>query len=136
VLQETGLTPYQLAPPHFRTLLAWRIGLTDIAKQVCGQDKDLPPASLAAPACQALQARITTFQPERLAFTSFEAGKRFLKRKVRAGLQPETIGRTAIWVLPSPSPAAHWHWDPAWWQALATDIYSDSFGMRKKSSLF
>jgi len=33
--------------------------------------------------------------------------------------QPERIGATAIWLLPSPSPTAGWNFDIAPWRALA-----------------
>ena len=37
------------------------------------------------------------------------------------GEQPERIGRTRLWLLPSPSPTAGWNWDSNahWWRMLA-----------------
>jgi TDG/mug DNA glycosylase family protein len=120
-LHNAGLTPRKLDPSEFRTLLDWRIGLTDIAKTVSGMDKELPPQSLGRDACAALRERITEFQPGILAFTSLTAGRRFLGAHAGFGEQPEKIGATRIWVLPSPSPAAHWNWDEKWWKRLAAE---------------
>jgi G:T/U-mismatch repair DNA glycosylase len=35
-----------------------------------------------------------------------------------------TIGETEVWILPSPSPAAHWNWqkNEKIWHALAAEI--------------
>jgi len=47
------------------------------------------------------------------------AGRRYLGRDGAGyGPQPERIGETAIWLLPSPSPTATWKWDRAPWLAL------------------
>src|SRR5215813_5884682 len=40
-LFKVGLTPRQLAPREFPTLPRYGIGLTDIAKEAFGMDKDL-----------------------------------------------------------------------------------------------
>lgn len=123
-LHEVGLTPRKFDPSEYKKLLHLRVGLTDIAKHVSGLDKDLPSHSLGRAACEALRRRIEKFQPSILAFTSHKAGERFLRRKVMPGKQPETVGATRIWVLPSPSPAGHWKWDQAWWRKLADEIKS------------
>jgi hypothetical protein len=34
----------------------------------------------------------------------------------------QSIGATRLWVLPSPSPAAHWNWDATIWSALAVEV--------------
>jgi TDG/mug DNA glycosylase family protein len=119
-LHETGLTPRLLAPAEFGQLHQWDIGLTDIAKYVSGLDRDLPRASLGSAACAELRTRIIACQPSILAFTSLNAGRRFLGSKAVLGAQKDTIGRSAIWILPSPSPLAGWNWDPSWWRELAS----------------
>lgn len=121
-LYETGLTPTLLAPADYKKLPKWCIGLTDIAKNVSGVDKDLPPQSLGRTACESLRRRIEEFKPLILAFTSCEAGKQFLGRKVRPGQQDEKIGPTVIWVLPSTSPAGCRTWDQAYWHQLARQV--------------
>jgi len=54
-----------------------------------------------------------------LAFTSLTAGRRFLRHDATFGPQEERIGRTRLFVLPSPSPAAGWNWDERWWRSLS-----------------
>lgn len=119
-LHEAGLTPRRLAPPEYAQVLAYGLGLTDIAKSVSGMDRELPAGSLGRDPCAAVRAKIEFYAPRILAFTSLTGARRFLARpKVAIGEQPERIGSTAIWALPSPSPLAQWNWDLAAWKALA-----------------
>ncbi len=101
-LHAFGLTPRQLRPEEYPELPQWGLGLTDIAKQVSGMDRELPPAALGREACAALEAKITAAAPEWLAFTSLNAGRRYLGRAAGFGEQSERIGRTRLWLLPSP----------------------------------
>jgi TDG/mug DNA glycosylase family protein len=121
-LHSVGLTPRLLAPFEFEQLPEWGIGLTDIAKTVCGMDKELPAGSLGEIACAALRERIQKYQPGILAFTSLTAGRRFLGHQALFGEQPDRVGRTRIWVLPSPSPTAQWNWDEKWWWKLVQSL--------------
>ncbi len=118
-LHASGLTPRLLAPAEYLELLRYGVGLTDIAKTVSGMDKQLPTAALGEAACAALRAKIHAVEPTILAFTSLTAGRRYLRREAGFGEQPERIGETRLWVLPSPSPTANWNWDESWWRALA-----------------
>ena len=118
-LFEAGLTPRLLAPEEFGALPGFGVGLTDIAKTVSGMDKQLPPGALGRAACEEVARKIQDAAPRILAFTSLTAGRRFLRRQAGLGEQPETLGVTRIWLLPSPSPAANWTWDPGPWRALA-----------------
>ena len=130
VLHTVGLTPRLLVPAEYPELLAHGIGLTDIAKYVSGQDNQLPKQSLGQTAIRALRQRVLRFQPKILAFTSLEGGRRFLGRQATFGAQDEMIGATRIWILPSPSPKAHWNWNETIWQALA----EEARGMKKTKS--
>jgi TDG/mug DNA glycosylase family protein len=121
-LHSIGLTPRLLAPGEFHELLGFRIGLTDIAKHASGQDNQLPRASLGPGAARALKERIEKCRPGILAFTSLTGGRSFLGRKADFGAQSEAIGATRIWILPSPSPKAHWNWDQKVWRALADEV--------------
>lgn len=115
-LFRVGLTPRVLAPEEFRTVSRYGLGLTDMAKNVSGNDHELPKGSF-DPA--RLARAIRRHRPGFLAFTSKRAATAFLGRPVAYGLQGITIGSTRIFVLPSPSGAARRHWDPSQWQALA-----------------
>jgi double-stranded uracil-DNA glycosylase len=119
VLHEAGLTPRRLTPVEYALLPSFGLGLTDIAKFVSGMDRQLPTGALGRGPCEALAARIALAAPSILAFTSLTAGRRYLGRSAAGyGPQPEKIGDTAIWLLPSPSPTATWAWDSAPWRAL------------------
>ena len=118
-LHGVGLTPRRLDPAEYASLPGWGLGLTDIAKSVSGMDKQLPPGALGRDPCRAMSERIAAVGPDILAFTSLTAGRRYLGRDAGFGEQAETIGSTRIWLLPSPSPAANWNWEEAWWRALA-----------------
>ncbi len=119
-LHAAGLTPRRLRPEEFADLPSFGLGLTDIAKRVSGMDKQLPAGALGRAACDAMAGKIASVRPKILAFTSLNAGRRYLRREARFGEQPERIGDTRVWLLPSPSPAAGWNWDESWWRALAT----------------
>jgi double-stranded uracil-DNA glycosylase len=121
-LHAVGLTPRLFAPAEFASLPTLGIGLTDIAKHVSGMDSELPPQSLGRTAAEALRARIEAVRPAILAFTSLTGGKRVLGPRTTFGPQDQTIGATRLWVLPSPSPAAHWNWNEAVWRALADEV--------------
>jgi TDG/mug DNA glycosylase family protein len=123
-LHEVGLTPTLIAPPAYRSVLGHGIGLTDIAKYAFGQDNQLPPGTLNRLALEDLRRRILAIEPQVLAFTSLLAGSKFLGRRVRPGEQPEQLGPTRIWVLPSPSPKAAWTWSVEPWRALSRAVTS------------
>jgi TDG/mug DNA glycosylase family protein len=119
VLSDVGLTPRLLKPEEYPLMPRFGLGLTDIAKEASGMDKDLPIGALGRDACAALTKKIEIFQPKILAFTSLNAGRRRLRRNAAFGEQRERIGATRVWLLPSPSPAANWYFDQSWWRALA-----------------
>ncbi|HUY68725.1 MAG TPA: mismatch-specific DNA-glycosylase [Alphaproteobacteria bacterium] len=123
-LYAVSLTPRLLNPAEYALLPRYGIGLTDIAKFTSGQDNQLPRTSLGVRAIRDLRDRIEQCAPRILAFTSLEGGRRFLGRKAGCGAQKETIGATRIWILPSPSPKAHWNWDEGAWRALAEEVAS------------
>lgn len=121
-LHSTGLTPRLLAPEEFPELPHFGIGLTDIAKHTFGMDSELPPGSLGRAAAENLRGRILRAAPRILAFTSLAGGRKVLGSKITFGAQTQTMGTTRLWVLPSPSPAAHWNWNESVWRALAAEV--------------
>jgi double-stranded uracil-DNA glycosylase len=122
-LHTIGLTPRLLRPHEYGELPQWGVGLTDIAKHVSGMDRELPRDALGREACAELEEKIKAAQPKLLAFTSLTAGRRYLGRAAGFGEQPERIGVTRLWLLPSPSPTAGWNWEnhKHWWHVLATE---------------
>jgi TDG/mug DNA glycosylase family protein len=117
-LHMTGLTDRRLQPAEFRSVLEYDIGLTDLAKFASGADSTLKPSDFDV---DRVRLQIVRHHPFALAFTSKKAGGTFLGGKRNYGLQPESVGRTRIYILPSPSGLASGHWAPRWWQQLADD---------------
>lgn len=115
-LHRIGLTPREFAPSEFAAVTQYGIGLTDVCKSAFGQDADLPPDAFDV---GELRTKIELHQPRLLAFTSKRSGSEALGRKVEYGLQPETIGTTHLYVLPSTSGLATRFWDESWWRELA-----------------
>jgi TDG/mug DNA glycosylase family protein len=116
-LAETGLTPRQLAPAEFRELLAFGIGLTDVAKGQSGGDREID-FSRSDP--DALRAKLLRHVPCFLAFNGKRSAQVFLQSpRVEYGLQHEPVGATRLFVAPSTSGAANGSWDVAWWHDLA-----------------
>ncbi|UGB38910.1 mismatch-specific DNA-glycosylase [Frateuria soli] len=119
-LFDAGITPRRFAPHEYPELLHLGIGLTDLAKLHSGNDADLPREAFDVPA---LLGKIERHHPRLLAFTSKAAARAALGRRIEAyGLQPERIGRTRVFALPSPSGQARRHWDLAPWCALARQV--------------
>jgi TDG/mug DNA glycosylase family protein len=103
MLATAGLTPRRFRPEEFPALLELGIGLTDIAKTASGE----------------LRAKIEAHAPAVLAFNGKCAAGRFFGGRVAYGWQPEVIGATRLFVLPSSSGAARGFWDEAPWRELA-----------------
>jgi TDG/mug DNA glycosylase family protein len=124
-LFKTGLTPHQLNPHEFPTLLNYGIGLTDLAKHVSGSDASLPKDAF-DPA--GLSARIRGVQPRMLAFTGKTAAAIFVGRKTSAiAYGPATMpDMPPLYVLPSTSGLASGNWNEAHWHALAALIRRES----------
>jgi double-stranded uracil-DNA glycosylase len=90
-------------------------------------DRELPRGALGRDACAELEAKIKAVEPKLLAFTSLTAGRGYLGRVAGFGEQPEQIGQTRLWLLPSPSPTAGWNWErhKHWWRTLADAARED-----------
>lgn len=115
-LHATGLTPALLRPSEFERLLDYDIGLTDLCKVGYGSDAEVGTAHFDV---DGLSASMAAVEPQRLAFNGKNAARGALERPVGYGIQPETIGRAEVWVLPSTSGAARKFWDAEPWQELA-----------------
>jgi TDG/mug DNA glycosylase family protein len=117
VLCGTGLTPRKLDPHDFCALPKYGIGLTDLVKTYAGTDDRIYVSPYDV---QVLRSKIARFVPKALAFNGKKAAKKFFgRRRVCYGRQPEQIGDSVIFVLPSTSPAARGYWDKRYWRELA-----------------
>ncbi len=121
-LHTVGLTPHLFAPQEYEKLWELGIGLTDIAKHVYGMDHQLPKDALGPEAVAALKARIHKAKPRILAFTSLNGGRKVMGASAMAGEQPQMLGETRVFILPSPSPLAANHWDIKPWRDLAKAV--------------
>jgi TDG/mug DNA glycosylase family protein len=121
-LHLTGLTPRQLRPEEYASLLDFKIGLTDLAKEVSGNDDILSRDHFNV---DRLKAIIAQYRPRILAFTSKRAAQEFLGHPVEYGRLAKTHRKTMLFVLTSPSGAACRYWSAAPWHELARLRYSD-----------
>ncbi len=122
-LHATGLTPERVAPGDYARVTDHGIGLTDLSKGHFGNDAELPADAFDV---EALRDKIERYQPGVLAFTSKTGAAAFLGRPTGSfalGPQAETVGRTQVWVLPSPSGQARIFWDQQAWQDLADAVF-------------
>ncbi len=116
-LALVGLTPHRFELHEFRDLPRYGLGLTDVCKTQFGADAELERS---ADDPDGLRRKIERYQPAAVAFVGKRPAQVFLgRRTVSYGLQPETVGRTALFVLPSPSGLARGSWDEKWWWELA-----------------
>ncbi|WP_235074158.1 mismatch-specific DNA-glycosylase [Asticcacaulis sp. AC466] len=121
-LHNTGLTPGQVRPQDYAQVLDYGIGLTDLCKAHYGNDNQLPAGALDA---EALRQKILRYRPAILAFTSKTGASVYLGRAtgdITLGFQPEKVGDTRIYVLPSPSGQARIFWNQQAWQDLADTV--------------
>ena len=110
------LDPAPVTPKEYRQVVSFGLGFTDLVKSVAGVDSQLLEDHFDR---QRLREVILRYEPKILAFTSKRAASEFLDRPVEYGLQPDLVGASALFVLPSPSGAARRWWDVRQWQELA-----------------
>lgn len=118
-LKETGLTPRTLDPQEFPTLLEYGIGLTDICKTRSGSDQEVGTAEFDVPRLVSLLER---YEPKWIAFNGKNSARAALGRPVDYGRQPEKLGGSRVFVLPSTSGAARRYWDIEPWRELAKAV--------------
>ncbi len=117
----------RLEPLHDVMLLEHGIGFTDVVKRPTARADQLDPAEFAE-ATVALVEKLRTTQPRIACFQGMMGYRPFLRihdktlPKPVLGEQPIRLGRTRLFVVPSPSPA-NAHGSPAeqtaWYDRLA-----------------
>jgi TDG/mug DNA glycosylase family protein len=118
-LRDAGITPHRYQPSEFSALLELGIGFTDLSKSGAGMDYQIGKQSFDV---AGFQAKIATYRPKAIAFTSKKAASLFYRRPTRAitlGRQPPMSGCPDMFVLSSPSGAASGHWALQPWRDLA-----------------
>jgi double-stranded uracil-DNA glycosylase len=102
-LHRAGFTPRQLRPAEQEELLAYGLGITNLAARATARADELTAAELSAGA-EVLTAKVRRLRPAWLAVvgvTAYRIG--FRRPRAEVGWQAELIGDTGIWVLPNPS---------------------------------
>jgi TDG/mug DNA glycosylase family protein len=120
ILYSTGLTPIRLEPHQFKSVLRYRIGLTDIVKKTSGADRNLLRQDFDP---ERLKLWIAANQPRVFAFNGKKAAENFFGCKVAYGWQTgQEIGATRFFVAPSTSGAARGFWNEDRWRELADAV--------------
>jgi TDG/mug DNA glycosylase family protein len=120
LLHAAGFTPRELAPHEAADLLPLGIGLTNAARKTTRGSGDLRKADFADAATR-LEELARTIRPEVIAFVGKAAYTGAFGGTCELGLQERRLGDTALFVLPSTSPAnAAVPWDERlrWFRAL------------------
>lgn len=103
VIHLAGFTARQLRPEEEQHLLDTGCGITRLVDRPTVEASELARAELRQGG-EALREKILRYQPRALAVLGKQAySSAFGVRKVAWGQQPESIGDTAVWVLPNPS---------------------------------
>jgi TDG/mug DNA glycosylase family protein len=143
----------RLEPIHDLLLPAYGIGFTDVVKRPTAKAAELGREEFAAGAA-GLVAKLENYQPcvacfqGMMGYRPFAAVLGSTERSLALGAQPLALGRTQVFVVPSPSPA-NAHFTPVqqteWYNRLAeflqiasrsnaTDLRTPSNGGSNKSS--
>jgi len=120
LLHAAGFTPRLFAPEEQFELLQLGIGLTNAARRTTHGSNDLRAADF-ADARERLEAMAVELAPCVIAFVGKAAYHGVFRERPEQGLQERMLGETALFVLPSTSPAnAAVPWDERlrWFRAL------------------
>ena len=102
-LHLAGLTPRLLTPDEDRELLRYGLGVTNVVDRPTRTAAELDAAELRDGAV-ALTALVERRRPKVLAVLGVTAWRvAFDRPRAALGLQPDTVGGAATWVVPNPS---------------------------------
>jgi double-stranded uracil-DNA glycosylase len=104
LLHAAGFTPRQLAPEEAAELVLLGIGLTNAARRTTRGSGELRKADFAG-AAERLEEIARTLRPAVIAFVGKVAYTGTFGGRCELGLQERRLGETALFVLPSTSPA-------------------------------
>jgi TDG/mug DNA glycosylase family protein len=104
LLADSGLTPRKLEPDEQWQLLDWGFGLTNAAYRTTRGSCNLRRGDFAG-AAERLERIALELRPETIAFVGKAAYEGAFRERPDLGLQQQRLGETALFVLPSTSPA-------------------------------
>lgn len=120
LLHAAGLTPRVFAPEEQHELLPLGIGLTNAARRTTRGSGDLRKADFVG-AAERLEEIARTYRPKAIAFVGKAAYTGVYGGRVEHGVQERRLDGTALFVLPSTSPAnaaVPWEERLRWFRAL------------------
>jgi double-stranded uracil-DNA glycosylase len=120
LLHAAGFTPRVLEPQEAGELVRYGVGLTNAARRTTRGSGDLRKADFAG-AAERLEEIARSLSPMAMGFVGKIAYTGPFRGRVEYGLQETSLGETALFVLPSTSPAnAAVPWDERllWFRAL------------------
>jgi double-stranded uracil-DNA glycosylase len=102
-LHLAGFTPRQFGPWEEHLLLAVGVGITNLVARATASADELSKPELIQ-GRKRLERKVRRFGPSWVAVVGIGAYRTaFGRRRATAGLQPELIGKSRLWVLPNPS---------------------------------
>ncbi|HEX6089583.1 MAG TPA: G/U mismatch-specific DNA glycosylase [Gemmatimonadales bacterium] len=102
-IHRSGFTPRQLAPWEEAQLLDAGCGITNLVPRTTAAASELSPAELRAGG-RALERKLERYRPNWVAVLGIGAYRAaFGSPRAAVGRQPELLGGTSVWLLPSPS---------------------------------
>jgi TDG/mug DNA glycosylase family protein len=104
LLHAAGFTPRELQPSEQAELLEYGVGLTNAARRTTRGSGDLRKADFEGSATR-LEEIATTWRPRAIAFVGKAAYSGVYGGPTEHGLQERRLDGTALFVLPSTSPA-------------------------------
>ncbi len=104
LLADAGLTPRKLEPDDQWDLLELGYGLTNAASRTTRGSSDLRRGDFAG-AAERLEQIARELRPKTIAFVGKAAYEGTFRERPNLGLQERKLGETALFVLPSTSPA-------------------------------
>lgn len=102
-IHQAGFTPRLFAPWEGPALLPLKIGITNMVMRTTATAAELSLEEYVAGG-RRLTALVMQYRPRVVAFLGIGAYRSaFARKQASVGMQPETVGNTALWLLPSPS---------------------------------
>ena len=124
LLHAAGFTPRVVDPADQDDVLRYGVGITNAAYRTTRGSSDLRKGDFAGSA-ERLERLAHDLRPRALGFVGKEAYRGPFRERPEHGLQERRLGETALFVLPSTSPAnaaVPWEERLRWFRALRSSV--------------